>query len=155
MSEKRVILDWYSPKDIEQFTPEQVCWLLSHIQLLAESLYPMDPLSISEPLARSIRRPSAYFEMPILIYVELITRLEKCGLDGLILLLREALDMAEDEIAIYFNQSTDIIHKRAETALRYISGRGRKWMKRGKWEPISYHEFKNYHRKKPNPAPQS
>ena len=136
---------WYSPREII-FTPEQVCWLLDHVRTLKSGYYPREPIStISEPPGGHNRRASAYFETPAQIYSELTERLERCGQDGLILLAREGLEMDEYEIGKYFNQPEHKIRNRANTALRYVSGKSRKWQKRGKYEAVSYHEFR--HRK--------
>lgn len=141
----RTVMDWYAPNDISRFTQVQVCWLLDHIRTLKAGHYPREPVSTMTDLPGiKRRRAGAYFEAPTLIYAELITRLEKCGLDGLILVAREGLEMSEDELGAYFNQPAQKIHKRAQTALRYVSGRERKWHKRGKLEAISYHDFKHY-----------
>jgi len=86
--------------------------------------------------------PNAPFVTPVLFYSELMTRLGMCGLDGMILLVREGLQISEDEIAEFVNQPVWEVHKRAETCLRYVSGKGRKWMQRGKYPPITYREFR-------------
>ena len=60
------------------------------------------------------------------IAIEIEARLEKCGLDGLVLLAIECWGESEASMANYFRMPEWSIRKRAKNALRYISGWKRK-----------------------------
>ena len=145
--------DWYAPNVVWQFRHEHICWLLEHLPLLKAGYYPPDPASAISPGGRQFHA-GASFETARGIYVELIERLERCGLDGLLLVVKEGLGLDDYELGDFLKQPGGKIRKRTNTAMRYISGRNRKWTKRGKWDPITYHEFRHYHRGK-NTATQS
>lgn len=57
------------------------------------------------------------------IAAEIETRLEKAGIDGLILEAIECWGKSEESLAKYFSMPVWSIRKRANNALRYISGR--------------------------------
>ena len=125
------VLYWYPPKDVVQYRQEHVLWLLRHIPELKADCYPGGNAGLG-----------CIFS-PIPVHWELTTRLKQCGLDGLLLLIRESFDMPEAELSEYLNQSVSEIEGRANTALRYVSGKERKWEKREGWDPVTYQEFKH------------
>jgi hypothetical protein len=135
--------DWYAPNEVWQFKAEHICWLLEHLPLLKGGFYPPDPASAMSPGGRQFHA-GASFEAAKQLYIELTERLERCGLDGLLLIVREGLGLGEDELGDFLKQPRHKIGKRADTALRYVSGRGRKWMRRGEYEPLTYHEFRHH-----------
>lgn len=143
---------WYKPSEVWQFREEHIYWLIEHIALLRIGYYPPDPLSALSPGGRQFYA-GAYFEVTKLIYIELKERLGRCGLDGLLLIAREGLGLDEDEIGDFLHQPRDKIRKRANTAMRYVRGRNRKWTQRGKYEPITYHEFRHHIVKKTSDNP--
>jgi len=67
-------------------------------------------------------------------------RLEKCGLDGLLLEAIEGWGKSEQSLAKYLGIPTWSVRKRAKNALRYISGWGRK--KQSYKERISHEKVK-------------
>lgn len=86
----------------------------------------------------------ASFETAKQLYIELKERLERCGLDGLLLVAREGLGLDDNELGDFLRQPGGRIGKRANTAMRYVTGRNRKWTQRGKYEPTTYHEFRHH-----------
>ena len=111
----------YSPQEVVQYKQEHVLWLLGHMQELRGGHYP----GIDEPMEHA----------NFLICLELEGRLKKCGLDGLILLVQESLNMFSTDLGDYLNLPDTEIIKRAETALLYVSGE--------ECKPITYQEFKH------------
>ena len=65
--------------------------------------------------------------------------LKKCGLDGLILLAWEGLDMLVGELGQYLNLSGSETVERAQIALRYVSYE----LQHQGEDPITYQEFKH------------
>jgi len=139
--------DWYAPREVWQFRYEHICWLLEHLSLLKEGYYPPDPKSALSPGGRQFHA-GASFETAKQIYTELMERLARCGLDGLLLVAREGLGLDEYELGDFLKQPGGKTGKRADTAMRYVSGRGRKWMHRGEYEPLTYHEFRHHIKRK-------
>jgi hypothetical protein len=119
-----MVKDWYPMEEVIQYRQEHVLWLLRHIQALRANSYPEGPAG-------------EYAINPFHLYLELTERLRQCGLDGLVLLARESLDMLEVDLGEFFNQSAKEIMERTQTALRYVSGK-----LRHDWGSITYQEFK-------------
>ena len=120
-----MVLDYYSPQEVVQFRQEHILWLLKHIQDLKRDCY---PLGVKTNITS-----------PALLYISLTECLKKCGLDGLILLARESLDMLEGDLGGFFNQSAKEIIKMAQTALLYVSYE----LQHKDADPITYQEFKH------------
>lgn len=123
---RHIVKDWYPPQEVAQYRQEHVLWLLRHIQELRANCYPEGPSG-----GNAVN--------PFHLYLELMALLKQCGLDGLILLARESLDMLEVDLGGFFNQSAKEIIERTQTALRYVSGK----LRHDDWDPITYQEFKH------------
>ena len=123
---RHIVKDWYPVEEAIQYRQEHILWLLRHILELRADCYPEGP-------------PGEYRAVPIKLYLEVMTPLKQCGLDGLILLARESLDMLEVDLGEFFNQSAKEIIERTQTALRYVSGK----LRHDDWDPITYQEFKH------------
>lgn len=133
---------WWSPGEIT-FRHRQMLWLIEHLPELREGQWPANPVGsgyIDLPLVRKgkARSRKAYFEIPTTIVAEVEVRLEKCGIDGLILLATECWGESEQSLAKYLGIPPWSVRKRANNALRYISG----WERKNQ----SYKEFL-HHRK--------
>ena len=120
-----MVLDYYSPQEVVQFRQEHILWLLKHIQDLKRDYYPLGA--------------KTNITSPGLLYIRLTECLKKCGLDGLILLAWEGLDMIVGELGQYLNQSSSEVIERAQTALRYVSYE----LQHQGEDPITYQEFKH------------
>lgn len=113
-------------------------FLIKNLPQLKEGYWPANPAEsgyVDLPLARKgkARSHRAYFETPAEYAAEIETRLEKAGIDGLILEAIECWDKSAASMASYFRMPEWSIRKRAKNALRYISG----WRRRKQ----SYKEF--------------
>lgn len=122
---RHIVKDWYPVEEVVQYGQEHILWLLRHILELRANCYPEGP---GERLVS-----------PFPLYLNLLRYLKECGLDGLILLARESLDMLEVDLGGFFNQSAKEIIERTQTALRYVSGK----LRHDDWDSITYQEFKH------------
>ena len=120
-----MVLDYYSPQEVVQFRQEHIFWLLKHIQDLRRDYYPLGIESGSSIAG--------------LLYIKLTQCLKKCGLDGLILLAWEGLDMLVGELGQYLNLSGSETVERAQIALRYVSYE----LQHQGEDPVTYQEFKH------------
>ena len=135
--------DHYTPSEI-RYTKAQVLWLLRHLLLICSGFWP--PQTSGYNIDAGIRgghSSHAPFETPIAIGAELTDRLEKCGIDGLILVAIECWGMSPESLSKYFRSPVWVINKRRKRALRYVaSGPVRRWQDTKKRRAISYEEFK-------------
>lgn len=104
---------WWPPGKIT-FRRRQMLFLIKNLPELREGHWPADPAG------------SGYYEIPAGIAAEIEDWLEKCGIDGLILLAIECWGESEASLAKYLRIPPWSIKKRAKRALRYISGWERK-----------------------------
>lgn len=121
---------WWPPKEIT-FRRRQMLFLIKNLPELREGYWPANPAGsgyIDMPIVKKggTGRHRAYFETPASTAAEVEVRLEKCGIDGLILLAIECWGESEESLAKYFRMPVWSIRKRAKNALRYISGWERK-----------------------------
>lgn len=118
--------DWYSPGEI-RFTRAQVLWLIRNLPILREGYWPAEASNyIDIPIGKRPRRSHAYFETPIEYAVEIQIRLEKCGIDGLILEAIEGWGKSEASIASYLRMAEWTIGRRRRKALAFVAGWKRK-----------------------------
>jgi len=123
--------EWYAPYEIT-FDRKHILFLIKHLDLLRQGVYPPDPYTTGytdEPIAKKRKRISrrAYFTIPVELASEVDARLERAGMDGLIV---EFVYSAEshDKSAIMSHLAnmlrTDVkaIERRSQSALAYISG---------------------------------
>ena len=117
--------EWYSPSEII-FTRNTALWLIKHLVLLREGYWPPEASNYIDLPGTGSKK--AYFETPIQYAAEIEARLEKCGLDGLILEAIECWEKSVASLANYFQKPEWVIYKRRKMALDYIaSGFERKW----------------------------
>ena len=133
-----LVKDWYPSHEVVQFSQEHVLWLLKHILDLKGDCYPEEKAPAS-PESKDTHNADACMVSPVLLYIRLTQCLKQCGLDGLILLAWEGLDMIVAELSQYLNQSVSEVMERAQTALRYVSYE----LQHQGEDPVTYQEFKH------------
>jgi len=138
----------YSPGEIK-FTRVQVLWLLQNLGSLRDGYWPPEASNYTDSLIIKSGGHKAPFVTPIDFAAEIEARLERCGLDGLILEAIECWGKSEASIASYFGTPEWKIFKRYKRALRYVaSGPARRWHNTKKRQGVTYHEFENKTRRK-------
>ena len=135
--------DWYSPREI-RFTRRQCLWLIRNLPSLREGYWPPEASTYTDlPGSKKTGKHKAYFETPIDYAVEISSRMEKCGIDGLILLAIECWGESEASLAKYLRMPEWLVRKRYKRALAYVaSGPARRWHDTKKRKGESYQEFK-------------
>lgn len=120
--------DWYSPAEII-FDQKTVLWILHNWGTLRGSrVWPVEPSSYTDMAGRKAPSRKAPFTTPIECTSELGKRLEKCGIDGLMLLAMEAWGESAEVLGKYFRMPAWVITRRATRALHYVaSGQARRW----------------------------
>ena len=152
---------WYEPASL-RLSQSQNIFLIKNLGMLSEGQYPPEPgeykteildketkkhIEVTKTRSTYIKHGKgqinkrAQFETPAMITAEITSRLRRCGLDGMILLLLCSFDSEDKqwigrEIANFIKVEVRTVNKRAEKALRYISG---KWPK-----DTSYEQFKKH-----------
>ena len=125
--------EWHHPSSI-RFSREQVKWLIYHLPTLRNGSYPRNPKETGYTDAgisqRQFRR-GAKFETPAIIAAELDVRIQRAGVDGLMLEFLYSGDYADElfvieHMAIMLGVDRREIARRIQNALRYVSGNGRK-----------------------------
>jgi len=117
---------WYAPREI-QFTREQVLWLIKNLPTLREGYWPKDASSYVEiPTGKRRGKGKAYFETPVEYAAEIEIRLERAGIDGLILEAIVGWDKSEASMASYLRMPEWSIRKRYKRALMYVASWRRK-----------------------------
>lgn len=127
--------EWYNPRNI-RFTRAQVRWLIPHLPLLRNGSYPRNPkLSDSGYTDTGIKskqfKAGAAFEVPAGIAAELDIRIQRAGVDGLMLEFLYAFEPADElfvieHIAQCLNLEKGEVQQRIRNALYYVSGKDRK-----------------------------
>jgi len=122
--------EWYSPAEII-FSRPQILFLLKHLDLLAQGIYPPEyadtGYTVAPPIQRAFSR-HAPFETPIQFHAEVTYRLGKTGIEGKLLL-------AEIKAGMEFIE----LSPESKRALAYCSGWRRRsssyteWKKKRKW----------------------
>ena len=131
----------YSPGEI-RFTWKQTLWLVQHLVELRGGTWPPDAGSHIDILSKN-KGHRAPFTTPVEYGAEIVTRLERCGQDGLILLAMECWGESPESLMRFFVKPRWVIIKAAKNALRYVaSGPSRRWIDSRKREAQSYKEFK-------------
>lgn len=134
--------DWYSPGEI-RFTRRQALWLIQNLGTLRQGHWPPDASSYIDIIGRKSGKKRAYFETPIEYATEIAMRMEKAGVDGLILLAIECWGESEESLAKYLLKSERTIRKRKKRALAYVaSGPDFRWHDTKKREGKTYKEFR-------------
>ena len=135
--------DWYSPREVV-FTRKTARWLIQNLGNLRDGHWPPEASSyIDIPTGKKTGSHKAPFITPIEYAAEIETRLEKCGLDGLILEAIEGWGKSEESLAKYLRMPEWSIRTRARRALAYVaSGPDRRWHDTKKRKGETYQNFK-------------
>ena len=132
----------YSPPQIH-FNRRQVLWLLQNLGTLQAGHWPQDASSYIDLAGIIAHSNKAPYIIAVECAAEIKTRLERCGIDGLILEALECWGKSEPSMASYLQKPEWVIRKRAKRALRYIaSGPARRWHTTSKREGQTYQKFK-------------
>ena len=134
--------DWYSPGEI-RFKVREALWLIQNLASLEHGNWPPDASNYVDIVGRRGGRHKAPFETAADYYIEITSRLERCGTDGLILEALESWGKTPASLASYFRMPEGSIMKRRKTALRYVaSGPARRWLTNKKRKGETYQQFK-------------
>lgn len=118
--------DWFSPREI-RFTRRQVLWLIRNLNTLRDGHWPPEASNyIDIPIGERSTSKKAPFVTPVEYAAEILTRLEKAGIDGLILEAVECWDKSPDSMAAYFKVEEWVIARRKRRALAFVAGWRRK-----------------------------
>lgn len=134
--------DFYSPREI-YFTQATALYLIRNLGSLRDGHWPPEASSyIDLPLSKKMRGHRAPFATPIEYAAEIEDRMERCGIDGLILEALECWGKSEESLARYFKMPVWSIRRRAKKALAYVaSGPARRWHDTKKRKGETYQEF--------------
>lgn len=136
--------DWYAPREI-YFTRATALWIIQNLGSLRAGYWLPEASSyIDIPIGKRAAGRKAPFIIPVECAAEVSSRLEKCGMDGLILLAIECWGESEETLSKYLRMPEWSIRKRAKRALAYVaSGPARRWHDTKKRKAETYQEFKN------------
>jgi hypothetical protein len=124
---------WFSPHSIK-YTKAQIRWLIPYLPLLGQGVYPRSHKETGyedNPIGRKSRNTQAPFIKAQEIHAELTLRIQRAGLDGLLLELLYTADPDDElfiiqHIARALGEDTGQTEKRIRNALYYCSGSKRK-----------------------------
>lgn len=134
--------DWYSPGEIK-FTRPTARWLIHNLNTLREGTWPPEASNYIDIAIRSKPGHKAPFITPIEYAAEITTRMQKCGIDGLMLLVFECWGESEESLSKYFGVPAWSIRKRKSKALGYVaSGPARRWHNTRKRKGETYQQFR-------------
>uniref|UniRef100_A0A6M3J7F3 Uncharacterized protein n=1 Tax=viral metagenome TaxID=1070528 RepID=A0A6M3J7F3_9ZZZZ len=135
--------DWYSPSEI-RFNRQQCRWLIENLVYLRDiQKWPNQETGYMDNPEGHTTSLKAPFLTPVEYAIEISQRLEKCGIDGLILLAMVCWGETEDNLARYVGKSPTTIAKKGKMALGYVaSGPVRRWINSKKRPAETYYEFR-------------
>ena len=134
--------NWYPPGEI-RFTIKQTLWLIQNLSGLRCGHWPPESSSYIDIPGRKGISGRAPYTTPVEYAAEILSRMERCGIDGLILLALESWGESEQSLAAYLRRPTWVISRRYRRALRYVaSGPVRRWHDSKKRQGESYQDFK-------------
>ena len=143
--------DWFSPSQII-YHPRQMIWALQHYLELSHGQWPVEPDEylgciiiknpqyrndlyffkkykssyIEAPLSSAHRFTKAYFEEPVDLAAELMSRLDRCEPDISLVKLFYIYDVPFDKLAITARMAEEEVNYRINRVIKYISGWRRK-----------------------------
>ena len=120
-----MVKEFYSPREIK-FTRAQCLWLIWHLSELREGYWPTDAAHYDLHIGKGTVQRKAYFEVPEDYAAEIEIRLERAGLDGLVLLCIECWEMGRESLGSYLGVSEWVIGRRRRRALTFVAGWRRK-----------------------------
>jgi len=128
--------EYYRPREI-RYTKPQIKWLI--LNVFGSDVWPSDGKETGYTGGKGkLINSHAPYETVKVITGELSARLNKCGLDGLLLcyLIKTSEGdnvYVEQEIADFLKENPDDIRFRLKTVLNYCRGRRRKLMGYGRY----------------------
>ncbi|AQU06090.1 hypothetical protein [Dehalococcoides mccartyi] len=117
--------EWWAPREIT-FKRGQIEWLLKHLSLLREGIWPANHKESGYVGGNRTQRHSAFFETPCQIAAEIEARLNACGSDGFMVKALYAWGERPEIVAQAFKLDEFNMWKRVERVLKYVSGWKRK-----------------------------
>jgi len=144
-----VAKDFYSPREIH-FTRKTARWVIQNLGSLRSGFWPQEESGyIDIPIGKRTAGRKAPFITPVECAAEITARMERCGIDGLILLAMECWDESVPSLAKYLSMPEWAVKKGYKKALGYIaSGPDRRWHDTKKRKGESYQEFRIRRKKK-------
>lgn len=149
MAKSKPAKDFYSPREI-LFTRKTCRWVIQNLGSLRSGFWPVEESGYIDPppIGKRTAGRQAPFITPVECAAEITARLERCGIDGLILLAIECWGESEESMASYFSITVRSVRKRYKRALNYVaSGPDRRWHDTKKRKGESYQEFKKRKKK--------
>lgn len=132
--------EWYSPGQI-RFNRVTSLWLIQNLDILRGGKWPPDVGNYVDRYGQRTASKAA-FTTPIEYAAEIESRMEECGIDGLILEAVECWGKTDDSLSKYFKMPAWSIRKRLKNALSYVaSGNDRRWHNTNKRKGKTYREF--------------
>ncbi|MBA7579044.1 hypothetical protein ES708_20910 [subsurface metagenome] len=134
--------NFYTPREV-YFNRKTARWVIQNLGSLRGGRWPAEVSSyIDVPIGKRTAGRKAPFITPVECAAEISARLEKCRIDGLILLAIECWGESEASLANYLRMQEWSIKKRYKQALAYVaSGPARRWHDTKKRGKIYYHEW--------------
>jgi len=125
--------DWYSPYTVTKFTKPMVKWLIPWLPTLRGGNYPRNPKESGyvDGGGKPTFKPGGKQEIPAGIAAELDVRIQRAGVDGLLLEFLYAFEpddelFVEEHLAQCLNMETKEVSQRIRNALFFVSGADRK-----------------------------
>jgi len=131
MAEKQ----WYSPHAIEaRYSKPQIKWLMPYMSMLEGGVYPRNPKEtgyVDAPSKSKTINIKAPFQKAVDIHAELSGRIERAGVDGLMLEFLYSFENTNElfvieHMAQCLNLERREVEQRIRNALYYVSGERRK-----------------------------
>ena len=133
--------DWRNPHSI-RFTRQEIKWLIPILPMLRDGEYPPNPRDADSGYIKGGGRPlfrsDAKFETPAGLAAELDFRIQRAGLNGLLVELLYSSEPDDEvfviqHIAEALGEDTWAVDKRIDKALSYIAGDNRKKLSYKEW----------------------
>lgn len=126
--------EWFSPHQVTRYTKAQVKWLIPLLPLLRSGSYPPSGKEtgyIDQGIKQQQFKPGAKFELPASIAAELDLRIQRAGVDGLLLEFLYAFEPQDElfvieHIAQCLHFERKEVAQRIRNALYFVSGADRK-----------------------------
>lgn len=150
-----VAKEFYSPREIH-FSRQTARWVIQNLGSLRTGDWPPEVSSyVDIPIGKRTVGRKAPFITPVECAAEITARMERCGIDGLILLAMECWGESPAALAKYLGMPEWAVKKGYTKALYYVaSGPDRRWHdiydKQGelKRKGESYQQFRIRRKKK-------
>jgi hypothetical protein len=116
-------LTWLPPARV-RFTMDDIYFILLHLPLLRQGVYPPDPRETGYTTGMGRKKGGslhAYFEKPAQIAGEIDTRLTRCGLDRYLVEDNICRGIPEEDLARRLDMEVWEIRRRINSAVSYIA----------------------------------